>query len=323
MSQRPGHNKPDDDDVDFDEKLARLMSKLPDRSLSVLTHALKTHRSVDQAFKALQPPRKHKAPEQTQLHVASTSKRTLDSWVTSPANTRKRKGSGSKVERDDSHKVISLISDEEEDKDPQPPTAARQVSSSSSPAQSRPHPKELHPSRNDGPQKPNAFDVLRPQRQEGAPPKDPGPPPLLLGTPELVAEHTPCTRAIDASLSFAKLSALCAHSSTAAVLLNALPPELALACYIELLEESTQWQCVSVQMPTVESDSRADQASSSLHSKNRWNIFEREVLSPHTTRFYYDQTEPHLSNAGSYWYNSNKEGACVYASVLCKKKALV
>lgn len=63
-------------------------------------------------------------------------------------------------------------------------------------------------------------------------------PVLTLGTPDLVAKHSPCT-----------------------LILDVLNPTLAGQCYLELIDESAHW------------------------TRNKWNLFDREVESPHTTAF--------------------------------------
>lgn len=51
------------------------------------------------------------------------------------------------------------------------------------------------------------------------------------------------------------------------------------------------------------------------HRKNRFFIV-KEVESPHTTRFYFDPTEPHLQNAGSYWTNQDSNSPKPFPNAL-------
>lgn len=234
-------------ETQFDEKLARLASRLPTHKLSTLSHALKSHHgSVDNALEAIKTAR---SPSNAQASASKAGKKstlstpegTLDGWVKGPSSpplSRKKQ----KISHN--HKVVDLISSDSEG---EPEHAADHdhtsaVATCHSDPRSPPGPDVA--GRQDSPVKLSINDVLKPQRQVPAqPPKESGPPPLLLGTPELVKQHAPCTCETNIGIFMNRRLRWPWHGT---VIPNALPPELAMTCYLEMLQESVHWQYVAL-----------------------------------------------------------------------------
>lgn len=205
--------------AEFDEKLARLAAKLPDRSLTALSFALKAHRDVDAAYDSLQPRSKK---DTRHGPTASSSGKpqspaaagvgTLDGWMSASSHAggqhskKRRKSATQKEVRSDAHQVVNLVSDEEEEQEDQPEPESPNMGPLPHKHQPRSPDRASGPSSapSDNAMKPSVNDVLRPQRQDPGQPKETGPPPLLLGTPELVAQHTPCTCKRKTSHSFTR-----------------------------------------------------------------------------------------------------------------------
>lgn len=175
------------DQEDHDAKLAQLASQLPNKSLSSLSKALKKQQgSVSKALQSLKSASSSHAQGIGNSTDSDKNRTGLDAWMngSSVASTSQSQAQSSSKKRktgDDTHQVVNLISDDESDSD-----------LSKTDAQSPPKAKQpaLIPP---DPSKPTINQVLRPQKQEQSASKPSGPPPLLLGTRELVAQHSPCT----------------------------------------------------------------------------------------------------------------------------------